>query len=91
MIHNMMNCTKTLLKNLWSVEGVWTGNSAKLFEDCEWSQNDSEDDPEVELDFTTWEILEKKSDQLFLGTVDPESVTYCKNIFGVALPYGSSY
>ena len=37
MIHNMMNCTKTLLKNFWSVEGVWTGKSAQLFEDCEWS------------------------------------------------------
>ena len=90
MIHNMVNCSKTLLKNLWNVEGVWTGNSAKLLEGCEWSQNDSQDDPEVELDFTTWELYEKHTDQLWLGTVDPESATYCKNIFGRELAYGGN-
>ncbi len=90
MIHKMVNCTKTFLKNFWNVEGVWTGNSAKLFDGCEWSQDDSENDPEVVLDFTTWELWNKRTDQLLFGTVDPESALYCKNIFGRPLAYGAS-
>ena len=85
MIHNMMNCTKTLLKNFWSVEGIWTGKSAQLFEDCEWSQNDSENDPEVDLDFTTFEFLDKIEDYMVFGTIDPDSASYCFNIFGTEL------
>ena len=73
MIHNMMNCTKTILKNFWNVEGIWTGTSAQIFEDCGWSQDDTEDDPEVELDFVTVDLFTKKTDQMLLGTVDPES------------------
>ena len=91
MIHKMVNCTKTFLKNFWNVEGVWKGPSSKLFDNCEWSQNTSEDDPEVELDFTTWEIWEKRTDQLIMGTVDPMSVQYCRNIFGNPLAYEGSY
>jgi hypothetical protein len=37
MIHKMMNCSKTILKNFWNVEGVWKGTSATIFEDCDWS------------------------------------------------------
>lgn len=80
MIQKMQNCYITLLKNLWSVDGIWTGKGATLFNDCEWSQ-DSNDDQEVELDFTKWEFWDKKTDQMLLGTSDPESATYCKNLF----------
>lgn len=33
-----MNCSKTLVKNLWDVENIWTGKYAKWFEDCSRSQ-----------------------------------------------------
>lgn len=34
MKQQMMNCSKELLRSLWSVEGTWTGKGSKLFEDC---------------------------------------------------------
>lgn len=90
MIHKMQNCYITLLKNLWSVDGVWTGKGATLFSDCEWSQ-DSNEDQEVELDFTKWEFFDKITDQLLLGTADPESVTYCWSPLGAAAAAAGSY
>lgn len=79
MIQKMQNCWITLLKNFWSVDGVWTGKGAKIFDDCEWAQ-DSNDDPEVELDFTKWEFFDKITDQMLVGTSDPESAQYCVNL-----------
>ena len=91
MIHNMQNCKKTLLKNFWSVEGVWTGTSAQLFEDCEWSQdNAADDDPEVELDFTTYELFSKVQDYMLMGTVDPQSAWYCLSLIPTTTSYVNS-
>ena len=61
------------------------GKGAQLFNDCEWSQ-DSNTDQEVDIDFTKWDFFDKITDQMWLGTSDPESATYCKSIpamFGI--------
>ena len=36
------------------------------------------------MDFTTWEFVEKREDRIWMGTVDPESKVFCKDIFGIA-------
>ena len=56
------------------MDGVWYGETAKYFESCKMSDEGNED---RRADFTTWKFLPQQADQMFLGTVNPASWTYC--------------
>ena len=77
-----MNCSKTLVKNFWDVENVWTGKYAKWFEECSRSQSGSSTsaDPQVTATFWNKEFVEPVSNKIFIGTNDPTSVGFCYNI-----------
>ena len=79
-----MNCSKTLVKNPWSIDGVYKGRYAKYFEECHRSQagSASSDDPQVTATFWEKDFIEAKEDKVLVGTVDPTSDHYCENIPG---------
>ena len=81
-----MNCSKTLVKNLWDTEDVWKGKYAKWFEECARSQAGAttSDDPQVTATFWDKEFFKAVTERVFRGTVDPTSVTYCYTIAGIA-------
>ena len=70
MTSHYMQCAKTLIYDFCTTYNIWNGDEAKYFEDCVESE-------EVVAEFTTWEFVEKKSDNLWSGTVEPTSVTAC--------------
>lgn len=78
------------MNNFWSVDGVWTGKNARLFDNCEWSQN-SNTDKEVNLDFTKWEWFKKVTDQMWVGSTDPLSKSFCYSLTTAATPAAGSY
>jgi len=81
-----MNCSKTIVKNLWDIENVWTGKYAKWFEECARSQagKTTSADPQVTATFWEKEFWEAVKEWIWIGTVDPTSVSFCYTIAGIA-------
>jgi hypothetical protein len=75
-----MQCFKTILLDICRFHVPWTGENAKFFEFCERSQYKPTE--QVKVAFSTQNLQKKKDDQLFFGTVNPTSKTYCHNFFG---------
>ena len=65
-----MQCSKTILDNLFDQTGVWTGPDAKWFENCAKT-------PSVQADFNTWNILPAVQQQIWIGTNYAHSAVYC--------------
>ena len=65
-----MQCSKTILGNLFDQTGVWTGPDAKWFENCGKT-------PSVQADFNTWNILPAVQQQIWIGTNYAKSEVYC--------------
>ena len=80
-----MNCWKTIVKNPWDIEHVWTGKYAKWFEECSRSQAGAttSTDPQVTADLWDKEFYKAKKERLWLGTVDPTSKSSCYDIVGI--------
>lgn len=78
----MIECYKTIINDICTFEGVYKGKYAKFFELCE--KSDEDEDDEVLAEFTTWNFYEEQEDMLWAGTVDPESVVFCKDLPGIA-------
>lgn len=66
-------CSKVLINDIGSWEGVFKGKDAKWFETCV----DSDD---VTADFTTWNFYDKVQDTIVYGTREPDSVMHCFKI-----------
>ena len=73
-------------------EHVWTGKYAKWFEECARSQagNSSSADPQVTGTFWDKQFFESRKDVIFLGTLDPTSVTFCYDMPLVSSPMDES-
>lgn len=76
-----MNCYKNWIYDICSMDGVWEGRDATLFEKCERSDIDNSD---LIAKFTTWDLLEAKADQIWYGSVDPGSSVHCKCLPGLS-------
>lgn len=75
MIHKMAQCYKVIINDTCTFEDVWYGRNAKIFEDCELSQDGSS---EKKLEFYTLELVEKQTDMTWMGTAQPYSDAFCK-------------
>ena len=86
-----MNCSKVLVKNLWDIEGVWSGKYAKYIDECTRSQAGSSDSDDPQVTATWWErdFISATSEYVFLGTLDPASARNCWNIPLVSAPAAS--
>jgi hypothetical protein len=65
-----MQCSKTIIGDLFDQTGVWTGPDAKWFENCGKT-------PIVQADFNTWNLFAAVSQQIKWGTAYPNSEVYC--------------
>ena len=79
--HSMMQCFKTILLDFCRAHIPWTLDNSKYFEFCERSQYKPTE--QVKIAFSTQNLQKKLDDQLWAGTVDPESKVYCVNFFGL--------
>lgn len=70
----LTDCYKKLVKDLCDFSATWTGYEAKIFDDC----NASNDAP---IKLNKWTAFDQLADFVFAGTVNPMSERYC-----VALP-----
>lgn len=68
-----MQCSKRIIYDFCQSFNIWEGDEAKWFEGCE-------DTDTVTADFTTWSLKESKSDQLWLGTLAPDSTYACHDL-----------
>lgn len=74
----IIECYKTIINDVCSFDGVWKGKLSKYFEECE--KSDADEDDEVVAEFNTWEFLAEQTDMMWAGSVDPESVVFCKDL-----------
>lgn len=74
----LIECYKTLINDVCTMEGVWQGKLAKFFETCK--KSDDKEVDEVNIEFNTWEWYAKQEHILWYGTVDPTSVVFCYDL-----------
>ena len=79
MQQKLMDCYKTILKDLCDFSDSWTGYEAKWFEECDRSDN-------AQIVLYEHEIYEETEDYMFYGTAEPWSAVYCKPMPGVYTP-----
>lgn len=79
MEQKMMDCYKTLINDFCSFDVTWTGPNATIFEKCQKSNSSN-----AKAEFTTWNFLTALEDELWFGTVAPDSVHWCKDMPGLA-------
>lgn len=77
------NCQKTLIDDLADFSLTWTGFDAKYFEECSQSNN-------AEVILFEKQYYDSKENDVWYGTLDAKSVTYCSNIFGTSTTAASA-
>lgn len=70
MISHFAECSKVIVYDIGTNEGIWRGDDAKWFETC----TNSDD---VTADFTTWNFYESLQNTIYLGTREADSVDHC--------------
>jgi len=76
----MQQCFKTLIVDMCHWKQPWTGSNSKYFDNCAMSQWKPSE--QVKIAFTTQNMVKAKTDQMYMGSLNPTSVVFCKNIFG---------
>lgn len=72
----LTDCYKKMIKDICDFSSTWTGFEAKIFDECVQSN-------ETPVDLNKWEVLKKKEDEIFAGTVNPSSAKYCNPLPGI--------
>jgi len=72
----LTDCYKKIIKDICDFSTTWTGTEAKIIDECAQSN-------EAPIDLNKWEILKKKEDEIFGGTVNPNSSKYCVPLPGI--------
>ena len=70
-----MQCYKKIIDKLFDRSTTWSGYDAKWFDECIQSTPS-------EVDIRTWDYKDPSQDETSGGTVDPESISYCKYLPG---------
>lgn len=63
-------CSKVVINNIGSLEGVWKGENAKYFENCGYSTDVTET-------FVQYNLFSSEQDMLWLGTEVANSALHC--------------
>jgi len=72
----LTDCYKKIIKDICDFSTTWTGTEAKIIDECTQSN-------EAPIDLNKWEILKKTEDEIFGGTVNPNSSKYCVPLPGI--------
>ena len=79
MQQKLMDCYKTILKDLCDFSDSWTGYEAKWFEECDLSND-------AEIILYDVEVYKKTEDFVWAGTFEPWSVVHCHGMPGIYTP-----
>jgi hypothetical protein len=72
----LTDCYKKMITDICDFSSTWTGEEARIFDECVQSN-------EAPVDLNKWEVLKKKEDEIFGGTVNPSSSKYCVPLPGI--------
>lgn len=75
----MSDCYKAVVRDLCDFSDTWTGYESKWLDDCNLSD-------EIVVDINKWDVLDEIQDEMFAGTTNPISVTYC-----LPLPFTTAF
>ena len=74
-----MDCYKTILEDLCDFSDSWTGYEAKIFEECDRSNN-------AQIILYDVDVYKETEDYVLAGTAVPWSSTFCVPLPGVSTP-----
>jgi len=72
----LSDCYKKIVKDLCDFSSTWTGFEAKIIDECVQSNS-------APIKLNHWDVLKKKEEEIFSGTVNPSSSKYCLPLPGI--------